>query len=1264
MDVETVPSITQVEQIIDQLYGSFDPQYQKSAQEYLHNLQKQQHAWELASQLLASQSVNSRFFGAHTLQIKLSRDWNTLSPEKREWIHKILLGWIVHLSNGPNVVITKLCLALTAFALQAVPDIWPNFIPNFFEILQSSALAATSSQNEGVTLFVEIPLLEFLTVVPEEVSRADLIGDRKAKVNQELINSIPIVLSTLRNLLADYHGDPDRMLLLKQKSIRCLQSWIIYGVPFESLLPLIDDVINLLPIESTNDLATEVLVEFMLQPHSRSYQNTVCEKMLCCMTSDWAKSQITKSINASARNLCRIMTTFGENFTDYIAIHFLREDIIIYLEMMLMFAGFPGYFESLFDSDVIPIQINKIIEDEEENEFNSSAATKPNLSTNTMGIEQAQKIHEASLVVYQRLIEVLKMKVQYPPDLEWVEWVKDMKERFKNYRRDVGDTIMNSYYILRGRMLAYLIDLLINQLNTTGRDITQWQEIEAALFCLKSISEVVEHDENVYLLRLFNTDVFGNLPIQTNARIRNTALSLIGSYAEWFKVHSQYILPALNYLVPALSDSDSAFTAANSFKEICDTCRNSLVDGIDNLINMYVVVGAHIQNPSQFHDIIITQLEYLTACASSDVIKSNDEVLISFQAKGLTDSFSEIVQNVAEVWYNDNEVINCLCKFLNTGIRTTLNLFSIPIEVIVPLIQLSYQRYPHCYWLDTTVQTVTVYGVSFEYESALSKLLLSITTTTFQFVKNKADMENYPDMVHSFFELLTKYLTKCPIALYTLPSEIFDNILKFSVAGLGLQERLALRSAVAFMGEFIGQHYKDDRITNMGIGGNLPRSLIPQLSTAREHLLTLSPQNRETLNLIESALFVVNLDDYSSGDNLDQFLGNIFHGNGYNRWFDKSMSIIVESNGGAGMHCEHSPCDALVTAFIAEWTLIEPTDLHAKTSGRKITSPRRIRFVTNQQTLKFIQDAEKRISQVITDSDITCPPDAYIQMVIQLAYYKLHRKVVPTYETGSTRQFRHGRTETIRTLSAESKAFVEGMENNSLSTKEKYGLSQAAVKAHSEYTRGASNGKGCDRHLLGLKLLLKEGESHPLFQHPIFAKSQEWLLSTSGLTTGTKFNGTGFGCVYPNGYGINYLPGEHVLKFGMESDTKKFKKVSGGLIYQKDFNEGLAKLSANEYLVLAGTLHSVHAITSQISPVRNSTSSGLEVLEADTFKLYCYQTLTADPAHPSIDVVLHRTYVIYSDYAMKNPFYTPEMPIRSELFDLNLLKLIKQFGGI
>ena len=41
-----------------------------------------------------------------------------------------------------------------------------------------------------------------------------------------------------------------------------------------------------------------------------------------------------------------------------------------------------------------------------------------------MSIEQARKIHDTALIVYQRLIEILRIKVQYPPDSEWADWVK------------------------------------------------------------------------------------------------------------------------------------------------------------------------------------------------------------------------------------------------------------------------------------------------------------------------------------------------------------------------------------------------------------------------------------------------------------------------------------------------------------------------------------------------------------------------------------------------------------------------------------------------------------------------------------------------------------------------------------------------------------------------------------------------------------------------------------------------------------------------
>jgi hypothetical protein len=58
------------------------------------------------------------------------------------------------------------------------------------------------------------------------------------------------------------------------------------------------------------------------------------------------------------------------------------------------------------------------------------------------------------------------------------------------------------------------------------------------------------------------------------------------------------------------------------------------------------------------------------------------------------------------------------------------------------------------------------------------------------------------------------------------------------------------------------------------------------------------------------------------------------------------------------------------------------------------------------------------------------------------------------------------------------------------------------------------------------------------------------------------------------------------------------------------FSAGLAKLSANEYLVMAGTLHGVHAITSRISPVPKS--SGVQTIEAETFKMTILLTQTGE----------------------------------------------------
>ncbi|KAF1992145.1 Sybindin-like protein [Aulographum hederae CBS 113979] len=134
---------------------------------------------------------------------------------------------------------------------------------------------------------------------------------------------------------------------------------------------------------------------------------------------------------------------------------------------------------------------------------------------------------------------------------------------------------------------------------------------------------------------------------------------------------------------------------------------------------------------------------------------------------------------------------------------------------------------------------------------------------------------------------------------------------------------------------------------------------------------------------------------------------------------------------------------------------------------------------------------------------------------------------------------------------------------------------------------------------------------------------------------------------------------------------------AGGLIYNREFNAGLAKLSSNDLLILAGTFHGVHAITRSLAPVAthpaNRLSSappssiaapfplrptGLEVLESSHFRLTCFQTVTGtkfllftEPSQPNVDVVIKRIYELYADFVMKNPFYTIEMPVRCQKFD-------------
>ena len=50
-------------------------------------------------------------------------------------------------------------------------------------------------------------------------------------------------------------------------------------------------------------------------------------------------------------------------------------------------------------------------------------------------------------------------------------------------------------------------------------------------------------------------------------------------------------------------------------------------------------------------------------------------------------------------------------------------------------------------------------------------------------------------------------------------------------------------------------------------------------------------------------------------------------------------------------------------------------------------------------------------------------------------------------------------------------------------------------------------------------------------------------------------------------------------------------------------------------------------------------------------------TSLAEP-HSSNNATLQRVYEAYADAVMKNPFHTPEMPIRTEGFDVKITAML------
>ena len=315
-------------------------------------------------------------------------------------------------------------------------------------------------------------------------------------------------------------------------------------------------------------------------------------------------------------------------------------------------------------------------------------------------------------------------------------------------------------------------------------------------------------------------------------------------------------------------------------------------------------------------------------------------------------------------------------------------------------------------------------------------------------------------------------------------------------------------------------------------------------ASSREDLAAI-PKNAANLDCIETALFALCLESGSPDSRNDYFMA-LLAGEEGNRWYDKSLQFIVFPDGQYGLNMEHSGLDA---SPIVRIPLFDPALNTDQDTGKPVQSTghyKRLEFILDNKLRNAIQNAHRTYRNQISNTDLhynrfktfgkdfikSCQtsPDAFVQLAIQLAQYRLFGKCRSTYEAVMTRPFLHGRTEAMRPVTPEALRFVQCMDSPSFSELEKAERFRKAAKAHTDRLTECKTGAGIQRHLYGLECVYKRsGQSLNISGPPSIISSTAWqrlchdFLSTSTAGSAEGMVLAGFAPVVEDGFGICYL---------------------------------------------------------------------------------------------------------------------------------------------
>ncbi|XP_028809640.1 transportin-3 isoform X2 [Denticeps clupeoides] len=820
------PSLPVVYQAVQALYHDPDPAGKERASVWLEELQRSMYAWEISDQLLQlKQDVESCYFAAQTMKMKIQTSFYELPPETHIALRDSLLSHIQNLKDLSSVIVTQLALAIADLALQMAS--WKGCVHTLIEKYGNDISAMPF-------------LIEILTVLPEEVhSRSLRIGaNRRSEIIEDLAFYSTTVVSLLLGCVEKSASD-EKMFI---KVFRCLGSWFNLGVLDSNFMARNQLIMVLFQVlrdetptnlhEAASDCVCSALyaienVDTHLPLALQLFQGVLTLETAYHMAV--AREDLDKVLN-----YCRIFTELCETFLEMMVrtpgqgLGDLRT-----LELLLICAGHPQY-------EVVEIS------------FNFWYRLGEHLyKTNDPAL------HSIFRPYIQRLLHGLARHCQLDPDHEGIP---EDTDDFGEFRMRVSDLVKDVIFLV-GSTECF------SQLYSTLKDGNPpWEVTEAVLFIMASIAKSVDPENNPTLTEVLEQVVL--LPNTVHPAVRYTSIELVGEMSEVVDRNPRFLDPVLNYLMKGLREKPLASVAAKAIHNICSVCRDHMTQHFQGLLDIaraldsfalstdaavgllkgtaLVLARLPLEKIAEcLSDLCAVQVMALKKLLAQDSSNGKtadptvwlDRLAVIFRhtnpivENGQTHPCQKVIQEIWPVLSEtlnahqaDNRIVERCCRCLRFAVRCVGKGSASLLQPLVTQMVSVYQVYPHSCFLYLGSILVDEYGMEEGCRQGLLDMLQALCMPTFQLLEQPNGLRNHPDTVDDLFRLVTRFVQRSPVTL--LSSSIIIHILQCAIAATTLDHRDANCSVMKFIRDLIHTGVTNDvtPLVPSSARGRAPRS--------------------------------------------------------------------------------------------------------------------------------------------------------------------------------------------------------------------------------------------------------------------------------------------------------------------------------------------------------------------------------------------------------------------------------------------------------